>query len=138
MSADDQRHLDNHAATSSANDSADNYFRLQQQQQQEALLSFNARFPFVQKEYHADRAVAIAQWAIMHGIEDYPDKNFGCFVWKVVESRDHESLVRAQLYFEFLYRAWVEMCKPSWGQVTAAKEILDKNVRRRATVSLVA
>ena len=57
--------------------------------------------PFIEEEYADKGAAEIANWATKQDIEGFPDKWFGSFVWKVVESKDNDTLVEAQHFFSF-------------------------------------
>ena len=84
-------------------------------------------FPFLQEHYTEEGATKIADWALKQNIQDFPDKFFGAFVWGVVESKDHNTLVETQRFFSFLHTEWTNVGRPSLYQV-AARKILDNNV----------
>lgn len=102
-----------------------------QEKEEDLIQRFHARFPFVREEHAEEEAVAIAEWAVKEGlVENFPgDADFGRFVWKVVESRDHERLAQAHRFYGFIHRVWIKVGTASLDQMVAAKRVLNGRVQ---------
>ena len=86
------------------------------------------RFPFLETEATKEGVKENAEWATNLNIADYPDKCVGSFVWEVVESNDHNTLVDAKSFFGFVPTARIKVETPSLDQLIAAKKPLDNHV----------
>ena len=82
------------------------------------------RFPFLEADYSEERAVEISNWALEQHIQDYSDECFGSFVWKVIESKDHTTVVEVQSYVGFVITAWTKVGTPSLQQLHSVSKVL--------------
>ena len=74
--------------------------------------TFYDRFPFLEADYSEERAVEISNKALEQHIQDYSDECFGSFVMKVIESKDHTTLVEVHSYFGFVVTGWTKFGTP--------------------------
>ena len=88
------------------------------------------RFPFLEADYSEERAVELSNWALEKHIQDYSDECFGSFVWKVIESKDHTTLVEVQSYFGFVVTTWTKVGTPGSQQLNSVRKFLDRNVHK--------
>ena len=49
-------------------------------------------------------------------------------MWKVIESKDHTTLVGVESYFAFVVAAWTKVGTPSLQQLNSVSKVFDRNV----------